>query len=28
LEGLYLKLGFRRAYLKDLFVKDVERMLK
>ncbi len=28
LEGLYLKLGFRRAYLKDLFVKDVGRMLK
>jgi len=28
LEGLYLKLGFRRAYLKDLFVQDVERMLK
>ncbi|MDA4134302.1 MAG: GNAT family N-acetyltransferase [Thaumarchaeota archaeon] len=28
LEGLYLKLGFRRAYLKDLFVKDAGRMLK
>ena len=28
LEGLYLKLGFRRAYMKDLFVKDVGRMLK
>jgi hypothetical protein len=28
LEGLYLKIGFRRAYMKDLFVKDVGRMLK
>jgi len=28
LEGLYLKLGFRRAYLKDLFVKDAGRVLK
>lgn len=25
LEPFYLKLGFRRAYLKDLFVKDSER---
>jgi len=27
-EGLYLKLGFRRAYMKDLFVKDPRRTLK
>jgi hypothetical protein len=27
-EGLYLKLGFRRAYMKDLFVKDQRRTLK
>jgi hypothetical protein len=27
-EGLYLKLGFKRTYLKDLFVKDSGRMLK
>ena len=27
-EGLYLKLGFKRAYLKELFVKDVERVSK
>jgi N-acetylglutamate synthase-like GNAT family acetyltransferase len=25
-EGLYLKLGFRRAYLKELFVKDIGRV--
>ncbi len=27
-EGLYRKVGFKRAYLKDLFVKDVGRVLK
>ena len=27
-EGLYLKVGFRRAYLKDLFVKEVGRVPK
>ena len=27
-EGLYLKLGFRRAYMKELFVKDARRTLK
>ena len=25
-EGLYLKLGFKRAYLKDLFVMDLGRV--
>ena len=27
-EALYLKLGFNRVYMKDLFVKDVRRTLK
>jgi GNAT superfamily N-acetyltransferase len=27
-EGLYLKVGFKRAYLKDLFVKDAGHVLK